>query len=181
MSSWLYISKDQIAELEEARIQNKNKNIERRLRALLLHAQGVDHTTIASYTEYKVGYISELVAKYVDHGLEAIAGNNYRGNRRNLSFEEEAALLEQFKEKAEQGQIVEISEIKKAYEKACGHSLEKSKGQIYRVLHRHNWRKIMPRSKHPEKANEEAIAASKKLTIRSRKKLQNILEAAELG
>ncbi len=44
-----------------------------------------------------------------------------------------------------------------------GHSV--GSGQIYYVLERHGWRKIMPRSKHPKKANEGAIEASKKLNI----------------
>ena len=30
------------------------------------------------------------------------------------------------------------------------------------VQKRHNWRKVMPRSKHPQKADEEEIEASKK-------------------
>jgi transposase len=167
MQRGIYISKEQIAELEEARKQNKNIKADRRIRAVLLHAQGVNHKTIAEYTEFAVTYIGELVAKYVDHGIEAIAGNNYHGNRRNMSFEEEEALLSEFREKAQNGQIVEISEIKEAYEKASGRSMEKSRGQIYRVLKRHGWRKVMPRSKHPEKADDEAIEASKKLTKQS--------------
>lgn len=39
--------------------------------------------------------------------------------------------------------------------------------QIYFVLHRHGWRKVMPCSKHPKKASDEEIAASKKLMIQS--------------
>ena len=31
------------------------------------------------------------------------------------------------------------------------------------VLERHGWRKVMPRSKHPQKASDEAIEASKKI------------------
>lgn len=69
--------------------------------------------------------------------------------------------LKQFKAKAEKGQLVEISEIKEAYDKAIGH--KSGSAQIYRVLHRHGWRKVMPRSKHPQKASNEAIEASKKL------------------
>jgi len=46
-----------------------------------------------------------------------------------------------------------------------GHRI--SSGQIYRVLHRHDWRKVMPRSRHPKKASEEVIATSKKLTPES--------------
>ena len=81
-----------------------------------------------------------------------------------MSYEEEEALLEPYRKSAEAGQIVEVSEIKRAYEEAIGRSLENNHGQIYNVLKRHGWRKVMPRSKHPNKASEEAIEASKKLT-----------------
>ena len=79
--------------------------------------------------------------------------------------EKEAALLETFRAKAESGQMVSIREIEAAYEQAVGHKI--GSGQIYRVLHRQGWRKVMPRSKHPKKASEEVIATSKKLTLAS--------------
>ena len=69
-----------------------------------------------------------------------------------MSVEEEAAILEPFKKEAEARKQVEISEIEAAYRKAVGHSIGTS--QIYYVLHRHGWRKIMPRSRHPKKADE---------------------------
>ena len=50
-------------------------------------------------------------------------------------------------------------EIEAAYEKQVGHRISNS--QIYRVLYRHGWRKIMPRSRHPKKASEEVIETSK--------------------
>ena len=58
--------------------------------------------------------------------------------------------------------MVEISEIEAAYQKKVDHKI--GEVQIYRVLHRHGWRKIMPRSRHPKKATPEAIEASKKLS-----------------
>ena len=79
-------------------------------------------------------------------------------------------LVGQFREKAIAGQMVEISEIKLAYEKETGCSLDNNHGQIYRVLKRHDWRKIMPRSKHQNKASDEAIDASKKLKVPSKMK-----------
>ena len=82
-----------------------------------------------------------------------------------MSFEEEANLLEPFHERASQGQLVEVSEIKAVYEEAVGHTIGGS--QIYYVLRRHGWRKVMPRSRHPKKASDEAIEASKKLTPKS--------------
>ena len=71
-------------------------------------------------------------------------------------------MLEPFRKDAEAGKMVSIKDIEAKYIEAVGHTIGTS--QIYYVLHRHNWRKIMPRSKHPKKASEEAIAASKKLT-----------------
>lgn len=82
-----------------------------------------------------------------------------------MSLEEESELLDRFQKKAEQGQVLDIREIADAYEKVVGHPV--SRGQIYRVLHRHGWRKVMPRSKHPKKASDEVIATSKKLTSES--------------
>ena len=38
-------------------------------------------------------YISQLAARYFAGGIEAIAGNHYGGNRRNMSVEEEEKIL----------------------------------------------------------------------------------------
>ncbi len=82
-----------------------------------------------------------------------------------MSVEEEALLLEQFRKMAEQGHMLDIPETRDAYEKKAGHSIGCT--QVYRVLYRHGWRKVMPRSKHPKKASEEVIETSKKSTPKS--------------
>jgi len=133
---------------------------------LLLHAEGKKRKEIAEKTDFAKSYISELVSKYCNNGLSAIIENKYGGNNRNMSYAEEEALLGTFIKAVEAGQMIEVSQMKRAYEKAIGRSLENNHGQIYQVLHRHGWRKVMPRSKHPNKASEEAIEASKKLTQR---------------
>ena len=148
-----------------SRKANKDKRAEKRLYALELRAAGKSAEEVASATGFHAAYISQLTAKYRTGGIEAISGNHYGGNRRNMTMEEEAALLKPFEEKAEKGQIVEVSEIKARYVQAVGHSIGGS--QIYYVLRRHAWRKVMPRSEHPKKASEEVIEASKKLTIKS--------------
>ena len=63
-----------------------------------------------------------------------------------MSIEEERAFLEQYRQLAEQGHILDIREIEKAYAEKVGHNI--GSGQIYRVLQRHGWRKVLPRSKH---------------------------------
>ena len=162
MASRYKFTEEQIKEIEQARRDNKDKRAEARLKALELRAKGWDAEKVSKATGFHASSVTRLVAKYRDHGIEAIAGNHYGGNRRNMSIEEEAAILVPFKERAEKSELVEISEIANAYQAAVDHSV--CKAQIYRVLHRHGWRKVMPRSKHPKKASEEEIAASKKLT-----------------
>ena len=83
-----------------------------------------------------------------------------------MSVEKEGEILAPFKERAEKGEIIEISEIKAAYQAEVDHPIGNS--QIYFVLHRHGWRKVMPRSKHPKKASKEVIETSKKLKEESR-------------
>lgn len=161
MSSRYKFTAEEIAAIEEARKDNKDKRAEARLKALELRAKGKSSQEVSSMTGFHPGYITALVGKYRAKGLEGLSGNHYGGNRRNMSIEEEAAILEPFKERAEQGQIVEVSEIAAAYQAKVGHPI--SSGQIYYVLKRHNWRKVMPRSRHPKKASEEVIETSKKL------------------
>ena len=155
-------SKAELEEIVSARKRNKDKRAEKRLYALELRAAGKSAGEVSAATGFHKAYISQLTAKYRKGGIEAISGNHYGGNRRNMSAAEEAALLEPFQAEAEAGQIVEVSKIKAQYEEAVGHSIGGS--QIYYVLQRNGWRKVMPRSRHPKKASEEAIAASKKLT-----------------
>lgn len=165
MAKKYQISAQQVEDLNKARRRNKNKNVERRLRVLLLRGEGRKCTEIAEITGYSEDHISKLISKYINKGISVIIENNYKGNRRNLTYEQEEELFAPFIEMAKLGQIVEVSEIKKAYEEAIGRTVDSSHGHIYQVLKRHGWRKIMPRSKHPNKASAEDIEASKKLTM----------------
>ena len=157
---YTFTSKD-LEIIKDARKKNKDKRAEVRLHVLELRAEGKRAKEIAEILGVSAPYVSQLSAKYFSGGIEAIAGNHYRGNRRNMSVEEEEAILKPFYERAEKGEIVEVSEIKQAYQEKVDHEI--SSGQIYLVLRRHGWRKIMPRSRHPKKAKPEAIEASKKL------------------
>ncbi len=160
------ITEEQKNEIIEVRRKNKDKRTEAKLKVLFLRAEGLKAKEISEATGFHPAYICTIVSKYVHGGIEAIVGNHYRGNRRNMSFEEEEALLRPFMEQAAKGQIIDTSELKKRYEEAVGHRI--GSGQIYRVLKRHGWRKVIPRSRHPKKASEEFIETSKKLTIQSK-------------
>ena len=159
------ISQSQLVEIETARKKNRNKNIERRLYVLVMRAEGKSLEEISEKTGYHISTASKLIARYMRDGISAIAENQYKGNRRNMSFEEEAAILAPYIERAERGEMVDIKEIAAAYQKAIPHKI--SDTQIYYVLHRHGWRKIMPRSRHPKKASEEAIEDRKSTRLNS--------------
>ena len=135
MASRYKFSEEEIKEIEQARRDNKDKRAEARLKALELRAKGADAKQVSRATGFHASSVSRLVAKYRDHGLEAISGNHYGGNHRNMSIAEEAAILAPFQERAEKEELVEVSEIARAYQAAVDHPV--SKGQIYFVLHRH--------------------------------------------
>lgn len=152
--------------IKQLRKQIRDKQEDKRLYAVQLRAEGTPHRDIATKLDTSRQVISNWISKYVKEGLEGLLKKGQKGNHRNLSFEEEAQLLQSFEEEAKKGQLICIREIEEAYRDKVGHSI--SNAQIYRVLKRHNRRKVMPRSKHPKKASEEAIEASKKLTHRQK-------------
>jgi len=166
MGKGYQFTSEEIAAIEAARKRNRDKRVEARLKALELRACGMSSKEVSKVTGFHPAYITTLVAKYREKGLEYLAGKHNGGNHRNMSYEEEEEILAPYAEKAKAGMIVETSEIKAAYQEKAGHSI--SSGQIYRVLARHGWRKVMPRSRHPKKASEEVIATSKKLTKKCR-------------
>jgi len=161
------INKENAKEIAKAREAVKDKQTDKRLRAVQMRGEGIKNVEIADKMETSSKVVSIWVSLYAKGGIGALMPKKRGGNRRNLTFEKEAAILSEFEERANAGQIVETSEIAQKYREAVGHSI--GNGQIYCVLARHGWRKVKPRSKHPKKASNEDIEASKKLTIVSGK------------
>lgn len=159
----IVFTKEQVEELKKTREKNRNKNIERRLCVVWMKYEKKSIEEIVARTGYNPTYARLIITKYFKEGIGAIAGNNYKGNNRNMTFEEEKAFVESFKEQARKGELVTVKEIKARYEELVGHSI--GKGHIYTILKRHGGRKIKPRPAHPNKASEAEIEASKKLTL----------------
>ena len=76
-----------------------------------------------------------------------------------MNHEDEHLLLNDFLGRARTGGIVVVNAIRQEYEKRLGR--EVSTSTVYRLLARHGWRKITPRSRHP-KQDQAAQAAFKK-------------------
>ena len=86
-----------------------------------------------------------------DHGgRKALEPKPIGGRQRqNMTLAEEKALLNRFAKAAGAGEMLNIHDLKAAYEKAIGH--ETSNSTIYNLLARHGWRKLMPRPFHPQR------------------------------
>lgn len=69
-------------------------------------------------------------------------------NRAKATLEEEAAALDKVLHDAHLGGIVIIPRIKPLVEKALGKKIALS--GLYRMLHRHDWRKLAPDTQHPK-------------------------------
>ena len=160
------INIEQTAEASQGRKNTRDKQVDKRLRAVQLRGEGKKNKEIAALLETSSDMVSRWVSAYVKGGMEALMPKKRSGRPPNISFAEEEEFLEEYKKQAEQGQIIEVSAIKAAYEAKVGHTIGGS--QIYYVLRRHGWRKVMPRSKHPNKASDEEIDSSKKLKLESR-------------
>lgn len=143
------LNEKQKEEIKAARQANRDKQIEKRLKVLELRCEGVSLKEVSEKTGYYRSHVCNLIKLYFEKGLQAVAETHYVGNRRNMSFEEESEILEQFKQKAEKGQMLDIREIEKAYQERVDHRI--GHGQIYCVLNRHGWHKIMSRSQHPKR------------------------------
>ena len=68
--------------------------------------------------------------------------------RQNLSIEREAEVLTPFLDRARDGGILVVPQIKAELEAALGRRMALS--SVYNLLHRHGWRKLAPDKRHPQ-------------------------------
>lgn len=154
---------EEYQKIVDAEKQCKDKRTSKKLCILLKRLGGASIAETAAQMNCSEMKVKRLVAEYRKDGLEEFMRNKYKGNHRSLSEEEEKEILSRFEKLAESGQVITGQEIKKAFDERIGK--DTGRGYIYMLLKRHGWRKVMPRARHPKKAAEEAIEASKKLTI----------------
>lgn len=155
------ISKAEYEEILALEKKTRDKNLSKRLQVLMLRYEGLKVKEIAARLNLHPASIPKLCARYRRSGLEEFARNKYTSHNRNLSHEQEAAVLAEMEKKAGKGRMLTVHDIKGALDQAVGRETEPS--YVYKVLKRHGWRKVMPRSKHPKAADSEAVEASKKL------------------
>lgn len=156
------ISEEEYQAILKAEKETHDKRQSKKLQILILRYKGKTNTEVAEIMGLSSARIRGIIKEYEAQGLEEFLRCKYGGNHRSMSYEEEEELLAPFRKKAEAGQIVSGQEIKKVFDEKIGK--DTGRGYVYMMLARHNWRKVMPRPKHPKKADDEAVNASKKLT-----------------
>jgi transposase len=123
---------------------------------------------IATHTGASLTTVRRVISTYNRFGVAAVETPGTGGRRHEyLTLEQERAFLQPFFDRAAKGEIATVAEIQRAFEAAIQHPVHQS--SIYRLLHRHGWRKLAPRSFHP-KANPEEQATFKKTSRRPSKR-----------
>jgi transposase len=115
---------------------------------------------IAQHTGVSVTTVRRVISNYNREGLPALETPGKGGRRHGyLTAEQEQEFLAPFFARGESGELVTAGEIKQAFEARVGNEVEES--TIYRLLHRHGWRKLVPRPRHPKASAEEQAAFKK--------------------
>jgi transposase len=121
-----------------------------RIQMVLLRESGLTQPLIATAMGVSLSTVNRAHMVYDQGGIKALKPRPSGGRKReNMSLREEKALLARFAKAAGAGEMLNIHDLKTAYEKTIGH--ETSKSTIYNLLARHGWRKLMPRPFHPRR------------------------------
>jgi transposase len=151
---------DQVKSLQKALQREKDPTVRQRIQMVLLREDGKTQPKIAELTGVSLSTVNRAHMAYDNGGVNALRPKPTGGRRReNMTLEEEKAFLAKFAKAAGAGELLNIGELKSAYEQEIGHATSNS--TVYDLLARHEWRKLMPRPFHPDR-NIEAQEAYKK-------------------
>jgi transposase len=122
----------------------------RRQRWLIIYQALVDPRTaeqIAKHCGVAPATVHQLISAYNRRGVAAVETPGKGGRRHQyLTLEQEQEFLAPFFAQARAGTIATAAQIKPAFEALVGQEVAES--TIRRLLHRHGWRKLVPRPVH---------------------------------
>ena len=121
-----------------------------RIQMVLLRESGMTQPEIAQGMGVSLSTVNRAHMAYDHGGIKALKPKPNGGRRHeNMTLAQERALLARFAKRAGAGEMLNIDDLKAAYEEAIGHATSES--TVYNLLHRHDWRKLMPRPYHPKR------------------------------
>jgi transposase len=151
---------DQVERLKKVLKRTKEPAVRQRIQMVLLREDGKTQPEISELMGVSLSTVNRAHMAYDSGGVNALRPKPTGGRRNeNMTLEDEKAFLAKFAKAAGAGELLNVSELKIAYEKAIGRPTSNS--TVYNLLARHQWRKLMPRPFHPDR-NMEAQNAFKK-------------------
>src|ERR1700693_4115897 len=156
-------TKRQIRELKTA-VRWKIPAAQRqRIQMVLLRESEMTQSAIAEAMGVSLSTVNRAHMAYDRGGIKALEPKPIGGRmREDMTVSQEKALLARFAKAAGAGEMLNIHDLKRAYEQAIGH--ETSNSTVYNVLGRHGWRKLMPRPFHPQRDVEAQNAFKKRFS-----------------
>jgi transposase len=96
------------------------------------------------------GWACQLRRRFIAGRMVGASGAPAPGGRKreNMSIAQERQFLAPFIEQAKTGGVLVVGEIKAALDKRLGRTVALS--STYNLLHRHDWRKLVPDKRHPQ-------------------------------
>src|SRR5580704_267018 len=134
---------------------------------LLVKIQEMKVTAAAKVIGISRKTIYDVLARFDRFGVDGMP-TKPRGGRVDsyLSLDEEKKLLEGLLEDGTKGLIVTVKEVKNVAEQTLKHAVNLT--YAYDLLHRHGWRKVKPRPKHPKGNRQEQEEFKKKFHLWSK-------------
>jgi transposase len=121
-----------------------------RIQMVLLRESRMTQPLIAAAMGVSLSTVNLAHMAYDHGGIKALKPRPSGGRQReNMTLGEEKVLLVRFAKATGAGEMLNIHDLKAAYEKVIGH--ETSNSTVYNLLARHGWRKLMPRPFHPKR------------------------------
>ena len=121
-----------------------------RIQMVLWREIGMTQPAIAQGMGVSLSTVNRAHMAYDQGGINALKPKPNGGRKHeNMTLAEEKALLARFAKAAGAGEMLNIHDLKAAYEQAIGH--QTSNSTVYNLLARHGWRKLMPRPFHPKR------------------------------
>ena len=143
-------TKFQIRELKTALRWKIPAGQRQRIQMVLLRESGMTQPAIAAAMGVSLSTVNRAHMAFDRGGIKALKPKPIGGRQReNMTLSEEEALLVRFGQAAGAGEMLNIHDLKAAYEQAIGHPTSNS--TVYNLLARHGWRKLMPRPFHPRR------------------------------
>lgn len=112
--------------------------------------QGLSLQQTAQAIGRSVGWTCRLRNRFLAGEIVGDGQRESRGGRRrqNMTLEQEREALAPFLERARNGGILVVGQIKAELEARLGRPMALS--SVYNLLHRHGWRKLAPDKRHPQ-------------------------------